>query len=81
MEKACPEYDHWFACEIEGYRTFVSEYLVRENRLLVDYNPTEMVAEAGAEFRLVSVCGEWLYVENPTSQEAGWLPASKMVSI
>ncbi len=81
LQEQCPDYEHWFPCTIDGHETYISEYLLEGDRLLADYNPTELAAEIGTELVLIALYGAWLRVENPATQEKGWFPASKVISV
>jgi len=77
---ACEQTAHWFVCVIEGYKTYIPDTYVTDGVLVRDYNPTELVLEAGQIVTLMEVAFEWLYVEDQSGKR-GWFPAEKAVSV
>jgi len=71
---------HWWACEIEGHETYVPEHFVREGKLTRDYNPTELVQEAGDIVEVREIAYAWLYATNEEGA-TGWIPAEVVVSV
>ena len=47
MNEACTHFINWYACEIEGYKTYVPDCFVNDGKLVRDYNPTELVQKEG----------------------------------
>ncbi len=76
----CKNYEHWFACRMNGIETYAPDTICKNGVLIQDYNPTELVAEANDVVELLEVAFEWMYVKN-SSGEVGWIPAAKLVSI
>lgn len=82
VENAQPseECAHWMPCMIDGKETFLPDIYLTDNRLNVDYDPTELVLEKGEVVELLKVVCEWLYVRTKDGV-SGWLPAAKLVSM
>jgi hypothetical protein len=76
----CKHYLHWFACEIEGYKTYVPESFVSGGVLTRDYNPTELVQAEGDTVEIIEIVNAWLIAVNDEGT-AGWLPAESVTSI
>ncbi|HHW7507775.1 TPA: hypothetical protein ACU21B_001626 [Mannheimia haemolytica] len=68
----CVNYPNWFACEIDGWKTFVPSHFISENKLICDYNPTELVAAQGERVELLELHYQWAIVKR--ENEIGWLP-------
>ena len=71
---------HWHACEIAGHKTYVPECFVSDGALNRDYNPTELVQEAGDILELREIVYAWLLATNEQGI-GGWIPAEAVVSI
>jgi len=69
----------WLSCEIAGYATYVPDLFVSESTLNCDYNPTELVAEAGEVLEVKGIVYSWLLAVN-AKDETGWIPAEAVVS-
>lgn len=78
--KPCEEYAHWYSCVIDGHETFVADVFVSNGVLNRNYNPTELIVEKGQIVMLIDLVFEWLYVKDE-NDEAGWLPASNVISV
>lgn len=74
----CENYPNWFSCEIEGYKTYVPKHFVVDNRLIVDYNPTELVVKAGDQVILLALHYQWALVDY--GGQVGWLPVELLRS-
>ena len=73
-------FPHWYACEIEGHRTYIADSLVQDGRLLKDYNPTELVQEVGDVLDVQEIVYDWLLAKN-CNGIAGWIPAEVVVKV
>ena len=75
----CTHFPHWYHCVIKGHETYVPESFVREGKLVRDYNPTELVAEAGDILKVREIVYAWLIATNENGI-TGWIPAESVVS-
>ena len=66
-------FPHWYACEIEGHRTYIADAFVRDGRLSIDYNPTELVQEVGDILEVHEIVYDWFLAENDKGIK-GWIP-------
>jgi hypothetical protein len=80
LKEACAHYLHWHACEIDGYQTYVPEAFVADGALTRDYDPTELVQEAGDILEAQEIAYGWLLAANKNG-ETGWIPAESVISI
>jgi hypothetical protein len=71
---------HWFPCEIDGHETFVPECFICDGRLVRDYNPTELIQEAGDILTVREIVYAWLIATNDKGV-TGWIPAEAVVSV
>ncbi len=79
LKDACTHYLHWYACEIDGYQTYVPEAFVRDGRLVRDYNPTELIQKEGDSLEVGEIINAWLIAKNENGA-TGWIPAESVVS-
>ena len=70
---------HWYACDIAGYQTYVPGIFVRDGRLTRDYNPTELIQEAGDILEVWEIIHAWLLATNEQGI-TGWIPAEAVVA-
>ncbi len=80
LKDACTHYLHWYACEIAGCKTYVPEAFVSDGVLVRDYNPTELVQNAGDRIEVLEIVNAWLLAANENG-ETGWIPAESVVSL
>ncbi|MEB8383837.1 MULTISPECIES: hypothetical protein [Enterococcus] len=76
----CGRYDHWIAVQIDEYETFVPECYILKERLVRNYNPTELVIGELSIVNLLEIAYEWALVETIRGDK-GWLPCYKLKSI
>ena len=81
VKQSCDKFVDWYLCEILGYTTYISRYLLKDNRLLIDYNPTELDVEINEELEVVAIYGAWLYARDSKRVKCGWIPAEKVTSL
>lgn len=74
------EFAHWFPCEIEGFQTFVPNTFLRDEKLIREYNPTELIVDIGEILEVVEIVNAWLIVRNRKGAP-GWIPAERVVSV
>ena len=79
QQKADSHFLHWHECEIEGHQTFVPDIFVQDGVLMRDYNPTELVQNAGDVLEIKEIVYAWLLAINDSGAE-GWIPAEVVVS-
>ena len=79
LKDACSHFLHWYACVIDGYETYIPDVLVCDGRLAEDYNPTELVQDAGDILEVQAIVYTWLIATNE-SGVTGWIPAESVVS-
>jgi len=79
-EESCTHFLHWYACEIAGHETYVPACFVRDGKLTRDYNPTELIQEAGDILEVQEIVCAWLLATN-TQGVTGWIPAEAVVSV
>ena len=72
-------FPHWFPCVIEGHETYVPEMFVNNGKLVMDYNPTELVAEVGVILDMQEIVCGWLLAANADGV-VGWIPAESVIS-
>ena len=80
MKDACNHFINWYACEINGYKTYVPDCFVNNGKLVKDYNPTELVQNVGDVLEVQEIIYAWLIAMN-NKGETGWIPAENVVSI
>lgn len=80
MKEPCMHYLHWYACDIAGTHTYVPDIFVCDGTLVRDYNPTELVQEAGAIVEVREIVYAWLLAINEDGI-TGWIPAESVVSV
>jgi len=69
----------WHACDIEGHQTYVPKIFVCDGRLTRDYNPTELVQEAGDILEVREIVHAWLLAADKNGI-TGWIPAEVVVT-
>ena len=69
----------WYACVINGHETYVPESFVCDGVLVREYNPTELVQEAGDLLEVLEIVNAWLIAKNENGT-VGWIPAEVVVS-
>jgi len=74
------QFKSWYASEIEGRETFVPESFICGGILTRDYNPTELIQEAGDILEVREVVNAWLIATNENGV-TGWIPAEAVVSV
>ncbi|MDO4699432.1 MAG: SH3 domain-containing protein [Moraxella sp.] len=77
--KPCSSYTHWYACQIAGHDTYMPAHFVRENRLAVDYNPSELAIDKGQIVTLLELHYEWVLAAY--QDKVGWLPCKILITI
>ena len=70
---------HWYPCEIDGYQTYIPDSFINDSVLNRDYNPTELVQNAGDILTVNEIVNAWLYASNENEQ-TGWIPAEICVT-
>jgi hypothetical protein len=80
LKEKCSHFLHWYACEIEGYQTYVTEVFVEDGALARDYNPTELVQNEGDIIEAHEIVNAWLLATNEDGS-TGWIPAESVVSV
>ena len=70
----------WRACDIEGYKTYAPEIFVCDGALTRDYDPTELVQQAGDIIEVREIVHAWLIATNEKGT-MGWIPAEIVVSV
>jgi len=70
----------WYACDIAGHETFVPKSFVCDGVLSREYNPTELVQEAGDILEVQEIVNAWLIATNEKGI-TGWIPAEVVVSV
>jgi hypothetical protein len=73
-------FPHWYACEIEGRQTYIADAFVNDGRLLIDYNPTELVQDVGDVLDVQEIVYDWLFAKNGIGIK-GWIPADVVVKV
>jgi len=79
-EDECTEFLGWHSCDIAGYKTYVPKAFVNEGKLTRDYNPTELIQEAGDILEVREIVHAWLLATNGKGF-TGWIPAECVMSI
>lgn len=80
LKEACTHFFNWYACEIEGYQTYVPITYINMGKLIRTYNPTELNQEVGDILEVKEIVNAWLMVYNGDG-ETGWIPVEKVVSM
>lgn len=70
----CTHFLHWYPCEIDSHATYVPDAFVSGGVLVRDYNPTELIQNAGDILTVKEIVNAWLLATNETGQ-TGWIPA------
>jgi hypothetical protein len=78
--KECSHFLHWYPCEIDGHETYVPECFISDGILIGDYNPTELIQEAGDILEVQEIVYAWLIATN-SKGITGWIPAEAVVSV
>ena len=76
----CTHFVNWFPCEIDGYQTYIPKGFFENGFLSRDYNPTELIQNAGDVLQVREIVYAWLFASNESGQ-TGWIPAQAVVSI
>ncbi|UYZ84198.1 hypothetical protein MTZ49_01025 [Entomomonas sp. E2T0] len=71
IKESCEEFVDWYLCEIDGYTTYISKYLLEDNELVIDYNPTELDINKNENLEVISIYGAWLYAKDIKNQHYG----------
>jgi len=71
-------FPHWYACEIKGHQTYIADSFVRDGKLLIGYNPTELVQEVGDILEVHEIVYDWLLAENDKGIK-GWIPVEAIL--
>ncbi len=80
LKEPCAHFLHWYACEIDGYDTYVPECFVCDGILTRDYDPTELVQEPGDIVEVNEIVFAWLIATN-SKGTTGWIPAESVISV
>ena len=80
MKDECTHFLNWYACNIEGYQTYVPDCFVSVGKLVRDYNPTELVQDVGDMLEVHGIVYAWLLAKNQNNV-TGWIPAENVVSV
>ena len=70
----------WHEAEIDSHQTFVPFHFVEDDKLIVDYNPTELRGAVGDIIAIHEIHQAWLLATNITTGQTGWIPAYAAVS-
>ena len=76
----CAHFLRWFACDIDGYKTYVPECFVFNGKLTRNYNPTELVQKEGDILEIQEIAYAWLIAKNQEGK-IGWIPAENVISV
>jgi len=74
MGEGCTHFLNWYACEIEGYPTYIPDVFVVDGKLMRDYNPTELICEVGEIVEIKEVFYAW-FIAIKADGTIGWIPA------
>ncbi|MCL2368791.1 MAG: SH3 domain-containing protein [Oscillospiraceae bacterium] len=74
------DFRHWYACNMQGYDTYIPGAFVSDGKLNRDYNPTELVQITGDVLEVTEIVHAWLFATNE-SGETGWIPAVSVISV
>jgi len=74
------EFLGWYACDIAGHESYVPEVFVCDGRLTRDYNPTELIQNAGDILEVQEIVHAWLLATNDKGV-TGWIPAECVISV
>lgn len=80
MDEGCTHYLNWYGCEINGYATYIPDVFVTNKKLNRDYNPTELICQAGDKLEVKEILYAWFIAKN-TDGLMGWVPAEICVSL
>ena len=70
----------WYACEIDGHKTYVPKIFVCDGKLTKDYNPTELIQDIGDVLEVEEIIGAWL-LATTDKEVTGWIPAECVKSV
>ncbi|WP_059051880.1 hypothetical protein [Paenibacillus senegalimassiliensis] len=76
----CKKFKNWVEGTVEQYTTYFPTDYIKNDKLICNYNPTELIARQGSAVNLLQVVYEWALVENETGA-IGWLPFEKLRSL
>jgi hypothetical protein len=76
LKEKCTHYLYWSACEINGYQTYIPDLFVKDNCLIRDYNPTELILEKDEIIDIIEVLHAWFLAKDKNGL-IGWIPAEK----
>ncbi len=77
----CTHYRNWLQCEIANVATYVPKCFVEDGKLNQAYNPTELICKLGQEVEVYYTVYSWIYGKNLSTNEIGWIPCEKTLSI
>jgi len=80
VKEECTHFLHWYACDIEGYQTYVPKTFVCNGKITRDYNPTELTQEEGDIVDVQEIVYAWLLATNDKGI-TGWIPAEVVTSV
>ena len=76
----CTHFLNWYACNIDGYDTYLPDVFVADGKLVRDYNPTELICEAGDILEVKEILYAW-FIAEAADGSTGWIPAEVCVSV
>lgn len=83
----CQEYHGWYHVTYQDIAFYVcGEFLDKDNRLLVDYNPTELQVQCGDKVSVFNIYHGWVWAKIIHKQSnkgsplgrIGWVPVAIM---
>ena len=80
MKEACTHFLRWYACEIEGHKTYIPDIFVNDGVLTQDYDPTELLQKPGDIIEIKQIVYAWL-IATDKNGVTGWIPAEAVVSL
>ena len=79
IKEECSHFLNWYACDIQGYQTYVPKAFICNGKLTRNYNPTELIQESGDIVEVHEIVYAWLLATNDKGI-TGWIPAEAVVS-
>ncbi len=75
----CKFYLNWQKCSIKNIETYIPKSFVENGVLVVDYNPTELIANKDDIVEVLDIVFGWIYgIKNGSY---GWIPCYKCTSL
>ena len=76
----CEGFYAWYSCVIDTYETYIHEDFFSNEKLIKDYNPTELSASYGDILEVLEIKNNWIYCKTENGSY-GWIPSDNVKTI